>query len=602
MIKVDDNQRNALVFLGLISIFFLCVIIYSNTFNAPFVFDDNSSIVYNSTIKSLKNALVAISDNRYLGYLSFSVNYAVAGLNPFGYHVTNVLIHAANALLVYYLITLTFMTPALAGTRLSPGFIAIATAFIFLAHPIQTQAVTYIAQRFASMATFFYLLSIISYVKARLNFIETKNFSSKRHLGYYLMSIVFACFAMKTKEIAFTLPFALGLYEIYFFDKGKSFKKRFLYLIPIFLTLLVIPLTMLELKTSNTINEVADNFDNITKDTWVTHTRSEYLYTQFRVIVTYLRLLILPVNQNLDYDLHVSRTFFSGDVIASFLFLSMIFALGILAFKKYRLVSFGVVWFFLTLSVESSIIPIRDVIVEHRVYLPSVGFFMAAVALMDQLIPKQKVKIVIVVALISVLAISTYLRNNIWREEEYIWKDAIARAPNNARAYGSLGIVYKKRGEHDKAIELFEKSMSLGKAYPEVFLHLGDIYFDRKDYNKAVMYLEAALKIDFSKKVRLGILNKLGRTYGKLGENEKAVEAFEEAIRLYPDATVPYNNLGVLYARTGQIDKAIDIFEQALKTVESKDIYYNLAVLYTEKGNKTKAIDAYKKSKDMTNE
>ena len=97
MSKFDDNQRTALVSLGLVCIFFLGVIIYSNIFNAPFVFDDNSSIVYNSTIKSLKNALVAISYNRYLGYLSFSVNYAVAGLNPFGYHVTNVLIHAANA-------------------------------------------------------------------------------------------------------------------------------------------------------------------------------------------------------------------------------------------------------------------------------------------------------------------------------------------------------------------------------------------------------------------------------------------------------------------------------------------------------------------------
>lgn len=602
MIKVDDNQRAALVFLGLVSIFFLCVIIYSNILNAPFVFDDSTSIVYNPTIKSLKNALVAISDNRYLGYLSFSVNYAVAGLNPFGYHVTNVLIHAANALLVYCLITLTFMTPALAGTRLSSGFIAMATAFIFLAHPIQTQAVTYIAQRFASMATFFYLLSIISYVKARLDFIETKNFSSQRHLGYYFLAIFSAICAMKTKEIAFTLPFAILLCEIYFFDNRRKIKQRILYIIPLFLTLLIIPLSMLDMTASKSVDEIAENFDNITKDARVTFTRSEYLYTQFRVITTYLRLLVLPVRQHLDYDYSVSRTFFSGDVIVPFAFLVLLFASALLLFKKYRLVSFGVVWFFLTLSVESSIIPIRDVIVEHRVYLPSVGFFMAAVALMDQLVPKQKVKIVIVVALISVLAISTYLRNNIWREEEYIWKDAIAKAPNNARAYGSLGIVYKKRGEHDKAIELFEKSMSLGKAYPEVFLHLGDIYFDRKDYNKAVMYLEVALKIDFSKKVRLGILNKLGRTYGKLGENEKAVEAFEEAIRLYPDATVPYNNLGVLYARTGQIDKAIDIFEQALKTVESKDIYYNLAVLYREKGNKTKAIDAYKKSKDMTNE
>jgi tetratricopeptide (TPR) repeat protein len=249
--------------------------------------------------------------------------------------------------------------------------------------------------------------------------------------------------------------------------------------------------------------------------------------------------------------------------------------------------------------VESSIIPIRDVIVEHRVYLPSVGFFMAAAALMDQLVPKQKVKITVIALLVLILSFFTYQRNAAWASEESLWKDVIAKAPNNARAYGSLGIVYKKRGEHDKAIELFEKSMSLGKAYPEVFLHLGDIYYDRKEYDRAVQYLNEALKIDFNTKVRLGILNKLGRTYGKLGENEKAVRYFREAIRRYPESTTVYNNLGVLYARTGQLDKAIETFQEALKIKERKDIYYNLANIYKEKGDTEKAIDAYKKYQSM---
>ena len=599
MSEFDNNQRTALFSLKLVCICFLGVIIYSNIFNAPFVFDDNSSIVYDPTIKNLKNALVAISDNRYLVHLSFSVNYAVAGLIPFGYHVTNVLIHTANAALIYYLITLTFKTPALAGTRLSSGIIAMATAFIFLAHPIQTQAVTYIAQRFTSMATFFYLLSIIFYVKARLDFIETENFSSRKHLGYYFLSVFSAVCAMKTKEIAFTLPFAILLYEMYFFDNRRKIKQRILYIIPLFLTLLIIPLSMLDMTASKSVDEIAENFDNITKDARVTFTRSEYLYTQFRVITTYLRLLVLPVRQHLDYDYSVSRTFFSGDVIVSFAFLVLLFASALLLFKKYRLISFGIVWFFLTLTVESSIIPIRDVIVEHRVYLPSMGFFLALTAFFDQIISVQKVKITAIAVLVLILSVFTYQRNTAWASEESLWMDVIAKAPNNAKAYASLGTVYKKRGEYDKAIELFEKTMSLGKACPEIFLHLGDIYFDRKGYNKAIVYLEAALKSDFSKKVRLDILNKLGRTYGRLGENGKAVEAFEEAIRLYPDATVPYNNLGVLYVRTGQLDRAIDVFERALKIREDKDVYYNLAAAYLEKGDTAKAIDAYKKSKNM---
>ena len=404
---------------------------------------------------------------------------------------------------------------------------------------------------------------------------------------------------MKTKEIAFTLPFAILLCEIYFFDNRRKIKQRILYIIPLFLTLLIIPLSMLDMTASKSVDEIAENFDNITKDARVTFTRSEYLYTQFRVITTYLRLLVLPVRQHFDYDYSVSRTFFSGDVIVPFAFLVLLFASALLLFKKYRLISFGIVWFFLTLSVESSIIPIRDVIVEHRVYLPSIGFFLALTAFFDQIISLQKVKITVIAVLVLILSVVTYQRNTAWASEESLWMDVIAKAPNNARAYASLGTVYKKRGEHDKAIELFEKSMSLGETRPEVFLHLGDIYFDRKDYNKAIVSLEAALKIDFSRKVRLDILNKIGRTYGKLGENEKAVEAFEEAIRLYPDATEPYNNLGVLYVRTGQLDRAIDVFERALKIKEDKDVYYNLAAAHREKGDTAKAIDAYKKSKNM---
>jgi tetratricopeptide (TPR) repeat protein len=356
---------------------------------------------------------------------------------------------------------------------------------------------------------------------------------------------------------------------------------------------------MLDMTASKSVNEIAENVDNITKDVRVTFTRSEYLYTQFRVITTYLRLLVLPVRQHFDYDYSVSRTFFSGDVVVPFAFLVLLFASALLLFEKYRLISFGIVWFFLTLTVESSIIPIRDVIVEHRVYLPSIGFFLALTAFFDQIISLQKVKITVIAVLVLILSVVTYQRNTAWASEESLWMDVVAKAPNNARAYASLGTVYKKRGEHDKAIELFEKSMSLGEARPEVFLHLGDIYFDRKDYNKAIVSLEAALKIDFSRKVRLDILNKIGRTYGKLGENEKAVEAFEEAIRLYPDATEPYNNLGALYVRTGQLDRAIDVFERALKIKEDKDVYYNLAAAHREKGDTAKAIDAYKKSKNM---
>jgi len=597
-----DAPQSKIRLLCLAGLFLLGVLIYSNSLNGEFVFDDHDSIVYNPAVKSLGNAFAGISGNRYLGTLSFAVNYAVAGLIPFGYHVTNVLIHVMNALLVYYLITLMFLTPALSGARVSTQFVAFSTAFIFVAHPIQTQAVSYIAQRYTSLVTLFYLLAIIFYVKARIEISSESEDSGKTLFLHYLLAVFFSVCAMKTKEIAITLPFAIALSEAYFFDNRNGLKKRIIYLAPLLLTILIIPLSTLNFAPSKSAAEIVERFDTVTQDARVPFTRTEYLYTQFRVITTYLRLLVLPVRQHLDYDYAVYRSFFSTNVMISFSFLLLIFLSALVLFKKYRLISFGIIWFFLTLSIESTVIPIKEVIVEHRLYLPSIGFFLAFTAIIDRTFSLQRVKIAVIALLVLALSFLTYQRNAAWASEENIWKDVISKSPSNARGYAGLGIAYKKRGDFDSAIELFEKTLSLGRAYPEVFLHLGDIYYQKKDYNRAEKYYHDSLDIDFTAKVRLDLLNRLGKTYEKLGESEKAGMFYIEAVRSYPAVTASYFNLGLLYARTGQPDKAIEIFERALTIKESKNIYYNLALLYKEQGDQERAIKAYNKFRSMTAE
>ncbi|MBI5847558.1 MAG: tetratricopeptide repeat protein [Nitrospirae bacterium] len=597
-----DSAKSGFSLLALVGLCLLGTVIYSNSLNGEFVFDDHVSITYNPAVKSLGKALAGFSETRYLGNLSFALNYAVAGLIPFGYHVTNVLIHVMNALLVYYFINLIFLTPALSATRVSSQFIAFSTAFIFVAHPIQTQAVSYIVQRYTSFATLFYLLALIFYLKARLELLNSAKILAQKHLYYYVLALFFTVCAMKTKEIAFTLPVALALSEAYFFDNRDGMKKRILYLAPLLLTILIIPLSTLNFVPTKSASELIEIFDAVTKDDRIPFTRSEYLYTQFRVIMTYLRLLVLPIRQHLDYDYAVSRTFFSADVIISFSFLILLFLSALVLFKKYRLASFGIIWFFLTLSIESTVIPIKEVIVEHRLYLPSIGFFLAATAMFDWMVSQKKIKPAAIVLLIMTLSFFTYQRNVAWASDEHVWKDVIAKSPSNPRGYAGLGIVYKKRGDFGKAIELFEKSMSLGLLYPEVFLHLGDIYYQKKDYNLAANFYHESLRIDYTAKVRLSLLNKLGKTYEKLGESEKAGTFYGDAVRLYPTVTASYFNLGLLYARAGQPDKAIETFEKAQKIKRSRNIYYNLALLYKEKGDDEKAIEAYNTFRSMAAE
>ena len=179
---------------------------------------------------------------------------------------------------------------------------------------------------------------------------------------------------MFTKEIVLTLPLMIVLYEFCFFGLEtntcrKNIKNiNWKHLAPFLIMLLIIPLTMAGARSINLgeIGRLAEETQTIS--------RGHYLLTQFRVLTTYLRLLFVPLNQNLDYDYPISLTLFHIPTLLSFLLLLLILTAGVVLFRRYRLVSFCIFFFFLTLSVESSIIPIRDVIFEHRLYLPMAGY------------------------------------------------------------------------------------------------------------------------------------------------------------------------------------------------------------------------------------
>jgi len=620
---MSGNLKSRPIFVAILLLIFLGLILYSHVLNSPFVFDDYRSIVENESIRSVTESLRNISSNRYLPLLSFALNYAVSGLKPFGYHFINNLIHIINALLVYYLIILTFKTPFYRSQNdtidTSQFFIAFSSAFVFIAHPIQTQAVNYVVQRSTLMATMFYLLSLVMYIKVRLDSGSqgARLFGSKS-LVFYFVSLVSAILAMKSKEIAFTLPFMVVLCELCFFGKSLDLKsqtpnwKKFFYIFPLILTMLIIPLSLLDIKGQ--VVTIAQDIDIRSRET-VDISRADYLVTQFRVMMTYLRLLIFPVNQNFDYDYPVYHSFLNPQVFLSFLVLLSMFGIGVYLlytsrFKspgvrnssaKLRLIAFGIFWFFITLSVESSIIPIRDVIVEHRLYLPSIGLFIACASLIEYLLPYIKVKAALMVIILVLLSIGTCYRNVIWKDPQTLWTDVIAKAPNNARAYNNLGVVFKKQGEFDKAIKQFEKSLKANRRYTDSYFNLGDVQYRLGNYENAVAYLKIALAGKPDQQLQLDILNKLGRTYSAMGQTDKAIETFEEAVKLFPSSVVLLNNLGVQYMKNDQIDSAIEVFEKAIKRREQAYLFNNLASAYAKNGDEEKSRLMSQKALELGN-
>ncbi|MBI4822700.1 MAG: tetratricopeptide repeat protein, partial [Nitrospirae bacterium] len=302
----------------------------------------------------------------------------------------------------------------------------------------------------------------------------------------YLTSILSAILAMKTKENALTLPIVIALYEFLFF-KG-TLGKRILYLIPFLLTMLIIPISLIGI--DKPVGEIISGIEPATRG-YGGISRQDYLLTQFKVVVTYIRLLFLPINQNLVYDYPVYDSFLTPQVFLSFLFLLSIFVFAfylLLRPKSYpvlRFISFGVFWFFIALSVESSIIPIPMIINEYRVYLPSVGAFfafMSGVFLLAERLKSKKAQtyVLSLLVLISIaLSSVTYARNTVWKSSISLWEDVIKKSPHRADAHYNLGIVYHEKGLLDNAIEQYQIALRLRPDYAKAYYNIGVVY-DKK--------------------------------------------------------------------------------------------------------------------------
>ncbi|MBI5195825.1 MAG: tetratricopeptide repeat protein [Nitrospirae bacterium] len=647
-------MSKALVHIFLIAI--IGILAYSNTFNCPFHFDDDFYITKNPIVRDL-NLFTELSEAkkfqssycyntlkmRYMGLLTFALNYKLHGLDVTGYHIVNLTIHIINAILVYWLVLLTFKTPFFnfhpSSFIFQPSLIALFSALLFLSHPIQTQAVTYITQRFALLAAMFYLLSLVLYVKWRIQKSEFRSqnepviarsqenqdeeaipkgeIASSRRVGnrkdmhpksciWYLTSVLSAVLAMKTKEIAFTLPIIITLYEFSFFSlnseckipphpplsKGgmggflriRHYASRFLYLLPFLLTMLIIPLSLMG--THKPDGGLVSNIDDASRAI-SSMPRLHYLFTEFRVIVTYIRLLFVPINQNLDYDYPVYNSFFNPNVFLSFLFLLSIFGLGIYLFycsknppsslptgqagpfdkggikggcslftvHYSRLTAFGIFWFFITLSVESSIIPTLDIIFEHRLYLPSIGAVIAFVSAVFYFIPylssfnlqpssflshhaclpdrqASRITVLLFAAIIIVFSIAANTRNIVWQSNVAIWDDVIKKSPHKARGYSNIGKIYLEAGFNDKAIKHLQIALQLNPNNATAHNNIGVAYNYNNNPDKAIEHYQAAI----------GLNTEYAEAHFNLGvlflakcEEEKAREEFETALRINPD-------------------------------------------------------------------
>jgi hypothetical protein len=361
-----------LVAIGLIA--GVALLAYSNTFNAPFHFDDLPNILNNPLvhIKTLSwdnlERLIKYTYKetiRVFSMLTLALNFYFGETDVFGYHLVNMIIHILSGIFLYWLLILTFTLPTL---REKYGEIsykaALFASLIFISHPIQTQSVTYIVQRMASMAGMFYLLCMVLYVKGRL--------STGRTRFVYFGGLVF-CYLLGvfSKENVAILPVFLALYEFYFFqnlDLSPRGRKVVFWMLGVLLVLGAIGFAVW-----------GNRYIQDTIQTYGTRsfTMSERVLSQFRVVLYYVTLILYPhpSRLNLDYDFPISKTILDPPTtLISILIVAGLIGYSVWAAKKRPMISFWILWYFGNLVIESSIFPL-EMVYEHRLYLPAVGPF-----------------------------------------------------------------------------------------------------------------------------------------------------------------------------------------------------------------------------------
>jgi hypothetical protein len=302
---------------------------------------------------------------RVISFFTLALNYYFGGFNVFGYHLVNFIIHVASGIFLYWFLMLTFNLPSLEENYGGISYqVALFSGLIFISHPIQTQSVTYVVQRMASMAGMFYLLSMVLYVKGRLS-------TGRPRILYFGGVVLTYLMGVFSKENAAILPVFIALYEFYFFQRLDLSPKGRKILFGLVGALLILGALGLIIWGRRYFNLIIEGYE------YRTFSMSERVLTQFRIVLYYVTLLIYPhpSRLNLDYDFPISKTILDPPTtLVSVLLVVALIGYSIWTAKKRPVISFCILWYFGNLVIESSIFPL-EMAYEHRLYLPSVGPF-----------------------------------------------------------------------------------------------------------------------------------------------------------------------------------------------------------------------------------
>lgn len=522
-----------------IALFVFLTVIYANSFQGTWQFDDQINILENKNIhlKTLKldeieKTFYGIQGNkldRPLAYLTFAFNYYLGGLNVLGFHVVNFAIHSLTAIFLFLFIFHALKLPIIRERYRPASYgIALLASVLWATSPLQVTAVTYIVQRMASMAGLFYIMSMYFYLKGRTTEKPWKS------LLFLWLCVLSAILSLSTKENAIMLPFSIWLFDLLLIQGAtrENIIRNLKVFVPLTLVALVICLWYVDI--SSIVSGTA--YKNRP------FTLIERLLTQPRVIIFYITLLIYPLSSRLTlvHDIELSTSLISPwSTIPAILLILSFLILAVYLSRKMPLISFCIIFFFLNHVVEGSFIPL-ELIYEHRNYIPSMFFFVpvaiAMLNVLDNFAYKKFIQLSAVTLFTFLLFAqghTVYARNYLFTHPLLLWSDNVKKTPTLSRPYNNLGAIYWDLGFYDKSFELNAKAMVIDKQTN--FMNRGVTF-----HNLGMYYLNVT------------------------GEYDKALNLFQSAIKAYPGYWPPYNDTAVCFLQKGNLTEAGNRLMKAL--------------------------------------
>lgn len=507
-------------------------LLYGHTLHVPFYLDDN--VFFNEAQRGdLSAALRNLLGQRGLTNLTFALNYRVAGWALPPLHLVNIALHAGCAVALWLVLR-----------RLVGGvWLPVAGAIFFVVHPLQTQAVTYVIQRGTVLGALFFVLAFFCHLQAREARLLPAGRRSSRYQFWSLCAVLSGACAVLAKENTALLPLLLMTYDYLFPPPGeRCLKQATLDYAPFFLAPLLLGGAALY-----TAVVTGDGFALSSEVQSLRHNSPlHYFITEFSVFWVYLRLLLLPFGQALLHNYPVSAEFLTWQ---NSLALAGLLSLWLFVWRSRRrrpLLALGVAWFFLTLAVESTFIPL-DPLYEHRLYLPLAGFVLVLLDIIPVLCG-QRLAWAIWGTVLLVCAPLTWQRNALWRDPIAFYAANVATVPDSERALEYLGMEYGKAGDYQRALDCLQRAMKLNPQDASLFTNMGVIHSWRGDDRQALIHFEQSLRLaPRSEKTQFNY----AATLFTLGDKRKAFEVLGTVLQLNPANADAQYGRGTLAAEYG---------------------------------------------------